>query len=78
DGRLGVILLPIGLVFQDPGVFRAGEALALVGEPVSTAEALSVFREDPEAAARQLTERLGEGLRGRGLMNTRTPMSSRC
>lgn len=54
---VSVTLLPIGLLFENPGIFREGQALVWVGEPVFT-EALSV--EDP---ARDLTDRLAASLR---------------
>jgi glycerol-3-phosphate O-acyltransferase / dihydroxyacetone phosphate acyltransferase len=60
---LGVTLLPVGLVYHDPGTFRAGRALALVGEPVSTAECVALAREEPGRAARTLTKQLAEALR---------------
>ena len=60
---LPVALLPVGLVFRDPGTFREGEALVLVGEPVDTTEALSLAPAQPEEAARRLTEKLADALR---------------
>jgi 1-acyl-sn-glycerol-3-phosphate acyltransferase len=56
---VSVTLLPVGLLFQDPGTFRGGAALVLVGEPVPTAN----LPADREAAARDLTERLDGALR---------------
>jgi 1-acyl-sn-glycerol-3-phosphate acyltransferase len=53
-------LLPAGLVFRKPGIFREGDALVLFGEPVSAAALASG---DPELAARELTERLAHALR---------------
>jgi 1-acyl-sn-glycerol-3-phosphate acyltransferase len=46
-----VTLLPVGLVFQEPGTFREGRALVLIGPPVATAD------------CRVLTERLAAALR---------------
>jgi len=63
-GALGVTLLPVGLVFHEPGTFRAGWALALVGDPVPTRDCLDLARVAPEAAVRQLRSRLAETLRG--------------
>ena len=37
-GRLGVTLLPVGLIFHEPGSFRTGWALVLVGDPVPTGD----------------------------------------
>ncbi len=58
-----VTLLPAGLVFQKPGIFREGHALVLFGEPVPTQECRGLARTDPEAAARKLTELLAAVLR---------------
>ncbi|MCI0409083.1 MAG: hypothetical protein L0191_11080, partial [Acidobacteria bacterium] len=63
DGGLGVRLLPVGLVFHDPGSFRTGWALTLVGPPVPTDDLVRLYRTSPEAAVRQLTERVTEALR---------------
>jgi glycerol-3-phosphate O-acyltransferase/dihydroxyacetone phosphate acyltransferase len=59
-----VTLLPVGLMFHEPGTFRAGWALIAVGEPVETADLVALARSEPEEAARRLTARLGEALRG--------------
>jgi hypothetical protein len=59
-----VTLLPVGLMFHEPGTFRTGWALVAVGEPVETADCVALARSQPEEAARRLTERLGEALRG--------------
>jgi glycerol-3-phosphate O-acyltransferase/dihydroxyacetone phosphate acyltransferase len=59
-----VTLLPVGLMFHEPGTFRTGWALIAVGEPVETADHLALARSQPEDAARRLTARLGEALRG--------------
>jgi 1-acyl-sn-glycerol-3-phosphate acyltransferase len=59
-----VTLLPIGLMFHEPGTFRTGWAVVSVGEPVATADAVALACREPEEAARSLTARLGEALRG--------------
>lgn len=59
-----VTLLPVGLMFHEPGTFRTGWALIAVGEPVETADHVALARSQPEEAARRLTARLGEALRG--------------
>jgi 1-acyl-sn-glycerol-3-phosphate acyltransferase len=64
DGVSPVTLLPIGLMFHEPGTFRTGWAVVSVGEPVATADAVAFARREPEEAARSLTGRLGEALRG--------------
>lgn len=59
-----VTLLPVGLVFTAPGTFREGQALVLIGPPVSTVEAVTLARSEPERAARALTNDLAAALRG--------------
>lgn len=62
-GARGVVLLPVGLVFDEPGTFRSGRALVVVGSPVDTS---GVAGRDPAAdpaAARTLTDRLTGALR---------------
>jgi glycerol-3-phosphate O-acyltransferase/dihydroxyacetone phosphate acyltransferase len=59
-----VTLLPIGLMFHEPGTFRTGWALVSIGEPVPTADCAALARSAPEEAARRLTARLGEAMRG--------------
>jgi 1-acyl-sn-glycerol-3-phosphate acyltransferase len=58
-----VTLLPVGLMFHEPGTFRTGWALVAVGEPVETADYVALARSQPEEAARRLTDRLGEAMR---------------
>ena len=62
-GTHGVTLLPVGLVFDQPGTFRSGRALVLVGSPVDTSGLPSRQVETDPAAARVLTGRLTEALR---------------
>jgi 1-acyl-sn-glycerol-3-phosphate acyltransferase len=64
SGGAGVTLLPAGLVFHEPGTFRTGWALVLIGEAVALADLAALYRTAPEAAVRQLTDRLAEALRG--------------
>jgi glycerol-3-phosphate O-acyltransferase / dihydroxyacetone phosphate acyltransferase len=56
-----VTLLPVGLVFHDPGTFRSGRALVHVGPPVATAAGAAGAA--TEASVRELTERLTVALR---------------
>lgn len=58
-----VALLPVGLVFHDPGTFRSASVLVNVGEPVATAGLSGGAPVDPELAARAITARLAEALR---------------
>jgi 1-acyl-sn-glycerol-3-phosphate acyltransferase len=60
---LGIRLVPIGLVFHDPGTFRTGSALVVVGEPVPAEDLIALARTEPEQAARRLTDRLAQALR---------------
>jgi glycerol-3-phosphate O-acyltransferase / dihydroxyacetone phosphate acyltransferase len=55
-------LLPIGLMFHEPGTFRVGTAILLVGRPVPTDDLQALPPSDSERAVRQLTERLGDAL----------------
>ncbi len=64
DAAGPVTLLPVGLMFHEPGTFRTGWALIAVGPPVETADHVAIARSQPEEAARRLTARLGEALRG--------------
>src|SRR5262245_18313020 len=63
-GRVGVTLLPVGLVFERPGTFRAATALVAIGAPVATDDSVAAYATDPEAAVRTLTQRLTEAITG--------------
>ena len=63
SGAPPVTLLPVGLVLTEPGRFRAGHALALIGAPVATADCVALHARDPVAAVRTLTDRLAAALR---------------
>jgi 1-acyl-sn-glycerol-3-phosphate acyltransferase len=54
-------LLPVGLMFHEPGTFRVGSAVVLIGEPVPTGD----FEARPEGdeTVRRLTARLDAALR---------------
>jgi glycerol-3-phosphate O-acyltransferase / dihydroxyacetone phosphate acyltransferase len=56
-------LLPVGLMFHEPGTFRVGSALVLVGQAVSAADLLALPAAESDYAVRELTERLGEAIR---------------
>jgi glycerol-3-phosphate O-acyltransferase / dihydroxyacetone phosphate acyltransferase len=62
-GAPPVTLLPVGLVLHEPGTFRDGRGLALVGEPVETKDCLALHATDPSTAVHRLTDRLAEALR---------------
>ncbi|MBI1847956.1 MAG: 1-acyl-sn-glycerol-3-phosphate acyltransferase [Candidatus Rokubacteria bacterium] len=57
-----VSLLPVGLVLEAPGSFREGRATVVVGDPVRVADLLAPGT-SPEAAVREITERLATALR---------------
>jgi glycerol-3-phosphate O-acyltransferase/dihydroxyacetone phosphate acyltransferase len=66
EGEAGVpttTLLPVGLVFHEPGTFRSGWALVLVGSPLPLADCYALAATEPESAVRELTRRLSEALR---------------
>jgi len=63
SGAPPVTLLPVGLVLTEPGRFRAGHALVLIGAPVATADCVALHPRDPVAAVRTLTDRLAAALR---------------
>ena len=62
-GVPSVTLLPVGLMFHEPGTFRTGRALIAVGEPIATggADGAGAAAED---AVRALTARLEAAIRG--------------
>jgi glycerol-3-phosphate O-acyltransferase/dihydroxyacetone phosphate acyltransferase len=60
---LGVTLVPVGLVFHEPGTFRAGRAFLRIGEPVATGDCVELHATQPEAAVQRLTDRLTAALR---------------
>ncbi len=60
--EMPVVLLPVGLVFHEPGTFRTGWALVLVGPPVRSDDCMALHRTEPERAVRELTDRLHEAL----------------
>jgi 1-acyl-sn-glycerol-3-phosphate acyltransferase len=64
-GPVGVTLLPVGLIFHEPGVFRGGRAVVWIGPPVPTADCVALYATDPEGAVRRLTDRLAVALRER-------------
>ena len=55
-------LLPVSLMFHEPGTFRVGSALLLVGQAVSTGDLRALPAAESRYAVRQLTERLGGAL----------------
>jgi 1-acyl-sn-glycerol-3-phosphate acyltransferase len=62
-GGPAATLLPVGLTFHEPGTFRSGWALVLVGAPVPVADCRALAAREPARAVRQLTSRVTESLR---------------
>jgi len=60
-----VTLLPIGIVFHDPGTFRLASVQLTIGTAVATADLVSAYRERPEEAVRAITARLAEAIGAR-------------
>ena len=62
-GRCGITLLPLGMVFHDPGTFRSASVQIMVGEPVPTADVIAAYPEHPADVVRELTARIAEAIR---------------
>ncbi|MEX2224745.1 MAG: 1-acyl-sn-glycerol-3-phosphate acyltransferase [Candidatus Rokuibacteriota bacterium] len=62
DGIAPVTLLPVGLMFHEPGTFRTGWALVAVGPPLTAGDPGTL--PSPEEWARRLTARIEEAMRG--------------
>jgi 1-acyl-sn-glycerol-3-phosphate acyltransferase len=63
SGAAAPALLPVGLTFHDPGTFRTGWALVVVGAPVPVDDCRALAAREPERAVRELTARVAEALR---------------
>src|SRR6266851_3379453 len=61
-GPHSVTLLPVGIVFHDPGIFRSASVQLTIGAPVATADVFASHRERPEEAVRVITARLTESI----------------
>ena len=66
-GATDVTLLPVGLVFHEPGTFRTGWALALAGAPVRLDDCVADYTAAPAEAVRRLTDRLAAAVRDLGI-----------
>lgn len=64
-GPTRVTLLPVGMVFHDPGTFRSAAVQLTIGTPVATADLLAAHRDRPEEAVRAITARLTESITSR-------------
>ena len=61
----GVVLLPVGMVFHDPGTFRSASVQITIGAPLATGDLIGAHRDRPEEAARAITARLTEAIGAR-------------
>jgi glycerol-3-phosphate O-acyltransferase/dihydroxyacetone phosphate acyltransferase len=64
-GPCPVTLLPVGIVFHDPGTFRSASVQLMIGTPVATADLAAEHHERPEDAVRAITARLTEAIGAR-------------
>lgn len=63
QGRaLDTAVVPVGLLFNEPGTFRSGWAHVLVGEPLRLGTARARYAAEPEATVRDLTDRMEDAL----------------
>jgi 1-acyl-sn-glycerol-3-phosphate acyltransferase len=60
-----VTLLPVGMVFHDPGTFRSASVQITIGAPVQTADLSTAHRDRPEEAVKAITARLTESIGAR-------------
>jgi glycerol-3-phosphate O-acyltransferase / dihydroxyacetone phosphate acyltransferase len=63
EGR--VPILPVGMVFNDPGTFRSASVQITIGSPLPTADLAAAHRDHPEEAVRAITSRLTEAIGAR-------------
>lgn len=61
EGQLGVRIVPIGLTYNAPHIFRSN-AVINIGEPVLAAQWLAEWKKMPKKAADQLTDKLEKTL----------------
>jgi glycerol-3-phosphate O-acyltransferase / dihydroxyacetone phosphate acyltransferase len=62
-GAVSPMLLPVGLTFHEPGTFRSGWALVVIGAPVPVDDCRALAAREPERAVREVTARVAEALR---------------
>ena len=60
--RLGLSIVPVGITYSRKELARTSVAVRF-GDPFACADLKDAYREDPIAAARKLTQRIGAGLR---------------
>jgi 1-acyl-sn-glycerol-3-phosphate acyltransferase len=61
-GPCPVTLLPVGIVFHDPGTFRSASAQVTIGTTVATTDLVAGHLDRPEEAVRAITARLTEAI----------------
>lgn len=61
DGRLGIHIIPVGLTYSAPTLFR-GDVAVHFGEPIEVRSFLATYREDRDAAEDVLTDLIHERL----------------
>ncbi len=57
-----VTLLPVGMVFHDPGTFRSASVQITIGRPLVTADLAAAHRDHPDELVRAITARLTESI----------------
>jgi 1-acyl-sn-glycerol-3-phosphate acyltransferase len=64
-GDSRVALLPVGMVFHDPGTFRFASVQITIGEPLATGDLIGTHRDPSDEAVRAITARLSEAIGAR-------------
>src|SRR5262252_593316 len=55
-------ILPVGMVFHDPGTFRSASVQITIGSPLPTADLVAAHHDRPEEAVRAITARLTQAI----------------
>src|SRR5215831_12735037 len=55
-------ILPVGMVFHDPGTFRSASVQITIGNPLPTADLVAAHHDRPEEAVRAITARLTQAI----------------
>ncbi len=61
-GTSRVTLLPVGMVFHDPGTFRSASVQITIGAPVTIDDLVAAHRDQPDELVRAITARLTESI----------------
>jgi len=64
-GASRVVLLPVGMVFHDPGTFRSASVQITIGAPLATDDLVGTYSDRPDEAVRAITARLTEAIGAR-------------